>query len=49
MRDALPLLVFLLGLSALVYGIWQLSPAGAWVAGGAALVVLSWWWERARP
>lgn len=42
MRSVVPVLVFAAGLTALLYGVWQLSHAWAFIVGGLAVVVAAW-------
>lgn len=46
LRVALRLLLVVAGLAAVVYGIYQATHVGGWIAGGAALLVLEWMLKR---
>lgn len=48
MRSVLPVAGFLLGLAALLYGVWQLSEPWAFIIGGAALLLGAWFGELAE-
>ena len=40
MRNAVPVGVILIGIGCVVYGIWQVLPAAAWIVGGVLGMIL---------